>query len=125
MTTYNLVSNLRLMGAHQQDDLSLCTEAADEIERLRAELETVKRRYAPSMTDLMVPPEDINKYLDNPAIAENIRLRADLAEAVDAIQPFAKAHQDVLRALVYPNWQWKLPTTDDYETAQAIVEKHK
>lgn len=121
---HDLVSELRRMANAQHDDLSVCAEAADEIERLQTELETVKRRYAPSMTDLMIPPEDINEYLDNPVIAENIRLLADLAEAIEALKPFA-AIKNIAHPRYDPTFVMTPFTFEDCEHASAIVEKHK
>ena len=103
---------------HGDSHADLLAELGPQIDKLRGAL-AAAQAYARHERDLGA--EELAQA--NAILIQT--LQDDLAEAVDAIQPFAKAHQDVLRALVYPNWQWKLPTTDDYETAQAIVEKHK
>lgn len=102
---------------HGDSHADLLAELGPQIDKLRNALHAAQA-YAKHERDLGA--EEVAQ-----ADASLINtLRDDLQEAVDALRPFAKSHQDLMRALVYPNWQWKLPTTDDYETAQAIIEKH-
>lgn len=55
---YDIVSSLRAMAEARHDDLSLASEAADNIERLRAYIEMLRAALGP-FAKLFLFPDDI------------------------------------------------------------------